>query len=80
MSEFLVVFVLYLLLTPLILWKLFLDYQNLGRLTPFGSILHVLVYVIHGFFMGFCLWGGLPARRWNGIFRHSWESLSLPAA
>ena len=28
MSEFLVVFVLYLLLTPLILWKLFLDYQN----------------------------------------------------
>ena len=75
MSEFLVVFVLYLLLTPLILWKLFLDYQNLGRLTPFGSLLHVLVYVIHGFFMGFCLWGGLPAQQveWNfqtflGIF------------
>lgn len=75
MSEFLVVFVLYLLLTPLILWKLFLDYQNLGRLTPFGSVLHVFVYVIHGFFMGFCLWGGLTARQveWNfqtflGIF------------
>lgn len=67
MSEFLIIFVLYLLSTPFILWKLFLDYQNYGKLTRLGSVLHILVYVIHGMFMGFCLWGGRVATTigWN---------------
>lgn len=75
MTEFLYVFVLYLTLTPLILWKLYYDYRNLGRLTAIGGVLHVAVYSIHGMFMGFCLWGGWTARpiMWNfqtvmGIF------------
>ncbi len=58
MMDFLITFVLYLTLTPLILWKLFYDYHSQGKLSTFGSVLHVLVYIIHGMFMGFCLWGG----------------------
>ncbi len=67
MNDFFYVFVGYLTLTPLILWKLNFDYRRLGRLTTLGGILHVLVYVIHGMFMGFCLWGGWSAKLvgWN---------------
>ncbi len=67
MNDFFYVFVLYLTLTPLILWKLHYDYSRLGKLTKLGSILHILVYVIHGMFMGFCLWGGWMAKltTWN---------------
>lgn len=39
------------------LWYLRYEYRARGRLTGFGSFVHVAMYAIHGMFSGLLLWG-----------------------
>jgi protein-S-isoprenylcysteine O-methyltransferase Ste14 len=58
MLNYLFTFLLFLTLSPLIIWKLYQDYHTFGKLSPLGGILHVLLFAVHGVFMSICLWGG----------------------
>lgn len=74
MVDYLFTFVLYLTVTPLIIWKLYQDYSAFGRLSWVGGILHIALFGVHGIFMSICLWGGwvypgtsMGFRTWLGI-------------
>lgn len=69
MMNYLFTFVLYLTITPLIIWKLYQDYHTFGKLSWVGGLLHVLLFTVHGVFMAICLWGGWNYRpfTWNFI-------------
>jgi protein-S-isoprenylcysteine O-methyltransferase Ste14 len=63
---------LFLVFSPLALWWLRREYKQHGRLTWFGSLVHVVVYAVHGMFCGILALGAegtLPAGRfaWFGI-------------
>jgi len=48
---------LFLIFSPLCLWWLQREYKQHGKLTWFGSILHVVMYGFHGMFCGMLAWG-----------------------
>ena len=43
---------LFLVLSPLALWWLRREYKRHGKLTWFGSLVHVVMYAFHGMFCG----------------------------
>jgi len=48
---------LFLVFSPLCLWWLRREYKQQGKLSWFGSILHVVMYGFHGMFCGMLAWG-----------------------
>lgn len=58
--------------SPFALWWLRREYRQRGRLTAFGSFIHVVMYALHGMFLGTLVWGvgGAPVAGgvyWLGI-------------
>jgi protein-S-isoprenylcysteine O-methyltransferase Ste14 len=63
---------LFLVLTPIALWWLRREYRQRGKLTWFGSLVHIAAYTFHGMFMGVLIWGpqGIASMKplaWIGI-------------
>lgn len=63
---------LFLAFSTFALWRLRREYRQHGKLTWFGSLIHVVMYAIHGMFCGVLLWGpqgiaSMKSLAWIGI-------------
>jgi hypothetical protein len=56
---------LFLVLSPLALWWLRREYKQHGKLTWFGSLVHVVMYAFHGMFCGTLALGASAQSLWE---------------
>jgi len=50
---------IFLVFSGFALWFLRYEYRRRGKLSWFGSLVHILLYAAHGMFCGVLLWGPL---------------------